>query len=171
MSIHEGLSEALATSLNDDRSHMVPAESIRSSSPGPSIHRAKSPAGSVRTVPVSSSSPAPSLYNVKSADTPASTGNRRNNGHRASWTSGLWIWSGGTGQRQTKTRPRKGSVGSASVISQAGTLGNVVEDTSALVDDVDEEAWRKGDGGSSPAFRAIFLATVGGPLEAETGPR
>ncbi len=31
---------------------------------------------------------------------------------------------------------------------------------SVVVDEEDDEAWRKGDGGSPPSFRAIFLATV-----------
>jgi hypothetical protein len=29
-----------------------------------------------------------------------------------------------------------------------------------LVEDEEDDLWRKGDGGSSPGFRAIFLATV-----------
>ena len=31
---------------------------------------------------------------------------------------------------------------------------------SAIMDEGDEEAWRRGDGGSSPSYRSIFLATV-----------
>lgn len=30
----------------------------------------------------------------------------------------------------------------------------------ALMEEEDDEAWRKGEGGSCPAYRAIFLATV-----------
>jgi hypothetical protein len=69
----------------------------------------------------------------------------------------LWVWSNGT--KPKPARPRKGSVGS--VLSNAGTLGDVIEGTVEGTSlDEEEESWRKGDGGSSPAFRAIFLATV-----------
>ena len=165
VSIHEGLSEALATTLSTDQTQIIEqAASIRSSSPGPSIRRPKSPAPSVKTMPIIPSSPAggASLYSVRSAD-PGSTiepTSKKSNGNRSSWTSGLWVWSG-SGSKQTKMRPRKGSIGS--VLSQAGTLGNVVEDEPPVgprdAGD-DEEAWRKGDGGSPSSFRAIFLATV-----------
>lgn len=115
-------------------------------------------------MPVIPSSPAgaSSLYSVKSAEPPAATVKKPINGNtnRSSWTSGLWVWSG---TKQTKSRTRRGSVGS--VVSQAGTLGNVPEseprdDPSTPEGEGDEEPWRRGDGGSSPSFRAIFLATV-----------
>ena len=165
MSIHEGLSEALATTLSTDRAQIVEqAPSIRSSSPAPSARRTKSPATSVRTMPIIPSSPAgaASLYSVKSVDPGHSidTATKKPNGVRSSWTSGLWVWSG-SATKQPKQRPRKGSIGS--VLSQAGTLGNVVEDElpgGSRDPDDDEESWRKGTGGSSPSFRAIFLATV-----------
>jgi hypothetical protein len=157
ISIHEGLTEALSTSLAPDlsspyagnASHSIrDAASVRSMSPAPS-----------RTVPAMSSSPAAgsSLYSVKSAEPPPIGTGKRNQGNRSSWTSGLWVWSNAS--KPKSTRPRKGSVGS--VLSNAGTLGDVSEAVSDGPDTADdEEAWRKGDGGSSPAFKAIFLATV-----------
>lgn len=128
-------------------------------SPAPSTRRARSPTPSVRTVPAIASSPAAgtSLYSVKSAEPPPIGSSKRNQGNRSSWTSGLWVWSNGS--KPKSTRPRKGSVGS--VLSNAGTLGDVCEGTADGMEAVDDdEAWRKGDGGSSPAFKAIFLATA-----------
>jgi hypothetical protein len=161
-SIHEGLTEALSTSLAADAlpqlggSSMRDAASIRSVSPAPSTRRPRSPTPSVRTGPAVASSPAGnSLYSVKSAEPP--TTSKRNQNSRSSWTSGLWVWSNGS--RTKNSRPRKGSIGS--VLSTAGTLGDVAEGTGEGDPSVeDEETWRKGDGGSSPGFRAIFLATV-----------
>lgn len=161
MSIHEGLSEALATSLSTDRPHVVEQNpSLRSLSPGPSIRRNQSPAPSVRTVPGVPSSPAggASLYSIRSADPNIGTtaAVRRSTANRSSWTSGLWVWSG------AKQRQRRGSAGS--LLSQAGTLGNVTEDQhrEITLPDAEEkqEVWRKGDRGSAPSLRAIFLATV-----------
>jgi hypothetical protein len=168
ISIHEGLTEALSTSLAPDvsslyagnASHSIrDAASVRSKSPAPSSRRAQSPTPSTRTVPAISSSPAAgsSLYSVKSAEPPPIGSSKRNQGNRSSWTSGLWVWSNAS--KPKSTRPRKGSVGS--VLSNAGTLGDVSEAVSDGPDSAeDDEAWRKGDGGSSPAFKAIFLATV-----------
>jgi hypothetical protein len=169
ISIHEGLTEALSTSLAPDLSSLYAgnashsirdAASVRSMSPAPSNRsRARSPTPSTRTVPAMSSSPAAgsSLYSVKSAEPPPIITGKRNQGNRSSWTSGLWVWSNAS--KPKSTRPRKGSVGS--VLSNAGTLGDVSEAVSDGPDTADdEEAWRKGDGGSSPAFKAIFLATV-----------
>lgn len=173
MSIHEGLTEALSTSLAPDilsldaghtLSAIPDAPSVRSWSPVPSTRRARSPTPSTRTVPVMSSSPAEgtSLYSVKSAEPPPIENSKRNQGNRSSWTSGLWVWSNGS--KPKSTRPRKGSVGS--VLSNAGTLGNVSEAVTDEIDSADdEEAWRKGDGGSSPAFKAVFLATVCSSIE------
>jgi hypothetical protein len=170
VSIHEGLTEALSTSLAPDLSSIYhlgsnppqsiqDAASVRSMSPAPSTRRAQSPTPSGRTIPVVSSSPATgsSLYPIKSAEPPSGGSAKRNQGNRSSWTSGLWVWSNGS--KPKSTRPRKGSVGS--VLSNVGTLGDVAESGTGETDTADEEdAWRKGDGGSSPGYRAIFLATV-----------
>jgi len=169
LSIHEGLTEALATSLTDTPSisHYANANhpviqdtaSVRSMSPAPLTRRARSPTPSVRTVPDISSSPsaATSLFSVKSAEPPLAGSAKEYQANRSSWTSGLWVWSNGS--KPKTSRPRKGSVGS--IVSNTGTLRNVTE---AAMDEnnipEDDEAWRNGDGGSSPAFRAIFLATV-----------
>ena len=167
ISIHEGLTEALSTSLAPDVSSLYAgnasssirdAASVRSMSPAPSTRRARSPTPSTRTVPAMSSSPAAgtSLYSVKSAEPPPVGTSKRNQGNRSSWTSGLWVWSNAS--KPKSTRPRKGSVGS--LLSNAGTLGDVSEAVTDGPDSADDEGWRKGDGGSSPAFKAIFLATV-----------
>ena len=168
ISIHEGLTEALSTSLAPDVSSIYAgnaassirdAASVRSMSPAPSTRRARSPTPSTRTAPAMSSSPAAgsSLYSVKSAEPPPVGTSKRNQGNRSSWTSGLWVWSNAS--KPKSTRPRKGSVGS--LLSNAGTLGDVSEAGMDGPDSAeDDEAWRKGDGGSSPAFKAIFLATV-----------
>lgn len=55
------------------------------------------------------------------------------NASHKTWGS-IWGWG---------KRPRKGSMGS----------------TAALPEEEDE-AWRRGDGGSTPGFRAVVLATV-----------
>jgi hypothetical protein len=51
--------------------------------------------------------------------------------------------------------------------SHAGTLNDLEEDGRVFEqtgEDGDEQSWRNGDGGSSPALRAIVLATVCRPL-------
>lgn len=122
-----------------------------------SIPRPRSPASSISVpfpplpiLPASSTEP-PVDVNAS----PAAA--KRTNANRASWTSGLWVWN----KKQPK---RKGSSGSlASFVStQAGAQSGVARIVREEEEDVDAE-WRKGDGGSSPAFKAIFLATVSYP--------
>ncbi|KAK4689732.1 small G protein signaling modulator 3, partial [Tremellales sp. Uapishka_1] len=152
MSIHDGLTEALSTSLgsisplqNDpmDRSSSPPtsiSQSLRPSSPSPSIQ-----------VPFPRSPYATrSLHSARSVETGLNTPKTRVD-KRATWASGLWAWSG-----NKKPRPRKGSVGS--VVSHQAP---VAAEAPAEID-VDDN-WRKGDGGSPPSFRAIFLSTVSIP--------
>jgi hypothetical protein len=173
LSIHEGLTEALSTSLDTDTAVAVGqplgqpvayrAASLRTSSPAPTLPRSKSPAPSVKTLPITTpySTAGPSLYSTKSAEPPTQAeSGKRNQSNRSSWTAGLWVWSGGA--KPKAGRSRKGSIGS--VVSQAGTLGDVAESegvrTMDMVPGDEEESWRKGDGGSTPAFAAIVLATV-----------
>ena len=144
VSIHEGLTEALSTSLTSShmpvttfpgsetaaslRSHSSEARDIRAKSPTPSTYSGKSFATS--------------LASQKSAQVDSSISNTK--GNRSSWT-GIWSWNG-----NKKSRPRKDSAGALSV--QSRTVVSVSE----LKED---DSWRKGEG-SPLSFRAIFLATV-----------
>jgi hypothetical protein len=140
-----------------------PTASLRSKSPAPSTYsyrtqpRSRSPASSIYVPFPSSPHYAASLHSGRSVDvghtTPATPVAVSKN--RASWTAGLWGWSGAK-----KQRPRKGSIGSiASQKVQTTSIQHALEEA-AMTQEEDEQSWRKGDGGSPPSFRAIFLATV-----------
>ena len=124
-----------------------------------SLPRARSPA-SIHSVPL----PSPKSGSSSALDLGTShvdMHGKRNN--RSSWTSGLWVWN--------KPKPRrKGSFGS--IMSQH--TGTPVSSHAVLKGDVeeqDEDGWRRGDGGSPPAFRAIFLATVSKMIGAFADPQ
>ena len=85
--------------------------------------------------------------------------------NRGSWTSGLWVWGGKNGRPTgekglDKLAGRRGS--GSSVSSQNPTRRR----TPLIVDDVmadhpkEPEALEEEHADSSPAFKAIFLATV-----------
>ncbi|KAK8854964.1 hypothetical protein IAR55_003704 [Kwoniella newhampshirensis] len=171
MSIHDGLTEAISTSLTSDSpihdlsSKPFPSEAThRPSSPAPSTTRSirpRSPASSI-SVPFSYDPPGASSNYARSIDSTSSvaipnvTPSTSKPINRQSWASGLWAWNA-----SKKTRPRKGSIGSiaSSVHVPSSPIVQQSASESALVDEEDEEGWRRGDGGSSPSFRAIFLAT------------
>ncbi|RXK40181.1 hypothetical protein M231_02455 [Tremella mesenterica] len=172
LSIHDGIADALSSSLAPDSLLNAPvppqtissiAQSIRSSSPAPSVRshlsqtsrRTKSPLLSHPSTLPTASPPIPHapLPDPDPMSTPVAQGKKNN---RTSWTSGLWVWSNGKPRR-----PRKGSIGSIASfglgIGSPAPAG--VPEENEAPEEEDEYAWRKGDGGSSPAFKAIFLAT------------
>ncbi|EIW67400.1 hypothetical protein TREMEDRAFT_11606, partial [Tremella mesenterica DSM 1558] len=128
---------------------------LRSAHPHPTSRRTKSPLLSHTSTLPTASPPvthAP-LPDPDPMSTPVAQGKKNN---RTSWTSGLWVWSNGKPRR-----PRKGSIGSIASfglgIGSPAPAG--VPEENEAPEEEDEYAWRKGDGGSSPAFKAIFLAT------------
>ncbi|WVW85860.1 hypothetical protein I302_107898 [Kwoniella bestiolae CBS 10118] len=169
-SIHDGLTEAISTSLTSTSpiSEMAPnplpipndAASVRSLSPTPSHRGARRPPSiaSSLSVPFPSSPVDPpdpatrSSNSISGTTTPVGPPVKKNN--RSTWTSGLWVWSGskksGPGNQTTLQPPAKTTIPASNP---------TIDAESAILDEEDPEAWRKGDGGSSPAFKAIFLAT------------
>ena len=124
-----------------------------------SVPRPRSPASSI-SVPFAPSPiiPSTSTFDSNSEKHTSPAAPKRSNGNRASWTSGLWVWN----KKQPK---RKGSAGSLASFSSAqlGTPGRSGERIGVREQEEDADIdglWRRGDGGSSPAFKAIFLATV-----------
>nr|XP_031860049.1 uncharacterized protein CI109_004412 [Kwoniella shandongensis]KAA5527121.1 hypothetical protein CI109_004412 [Kwoniella shandongensis] len=171
MSIHDGLTEAISTSLTSDSpmqdfpsNPLVLPPPHRSTSPVPSTSRSiqpRSPSSSI-SVPFPYDSPITSTTQSRSTDsssglaTPNASTSTSKGTNRQSWASGLWVWNA-----SKKSRPRKGSIGSIASSHHvvASPAVQQLPSESAVMDEDDEENWRKGDGGSSPAFRAIFLAT------------
>ncbi|ORY35339.1 rab-GTPase-TBC domain-domain-containing protein [Naematelia encephala] len=171
VSIHDNLTEALSTSLTSNSPlgdfsspPLLPSSKHRGTSPAPSTTRslrAKSPSSSI-SVPFASSPHESTSSSVPVSQTASIPQTAKRNG-RSSWTSGLWVWN-----TAKQPRPRKGSNGSTAslpppiTVNAFGGTGTPVRGVpeEAVVDwEEDDEAWRKGDGGSSPSFRAIFLAT------------
>ncbi|OCF41132.1 hypothetical protein I317_05046 [Kwoniella heveanensis CBS 569] len=180
MSIHDNLTEAISTSLTSDSplrdtpprpSPFNPDDrsSLRPSSPTPSTSRSIRPPSIASSIsvpfPASPLEPSIPITNTSSPSTSASgtstpVGVKKAN--RTTWTSGLWVW-GAT----KKPRPRQGSIGSIASMKQATTSGigadfHVPLPRSGDYGTVDEEVSDRrgqGDGGSSPAYKAIFLAT------------
>ncbi|WWC71777.1 uncharacterized protein I206_105736 [Kwoniella pini CBS 10737] len=171
ISIHDGLTEAISTSLTSiSPIHDMTANplaltgdkaSMRSISPIPSARKSRRPPSiasslsiSFPSSPVNTSEAAPRSSAVSIGPSKQSgASNSQNN--RTNWASGLWVWSGG--KRSTPPHPSKGANTPALSATSTPTVAEVSE--SAIIDEDDVEAWRKGDGGSSPAFKAIFLAT------------
>lgn len=60
---------------------------------------------------------------------------------------------------------KKSSMGSIASANQPVTPSSNAIPRSTPEDEDEDETWRKGDGGSSPSYRAIFLATVSGVSE------
>ncbi|WVQ99801.1 hypothetical protein IAU59_006943 [Kwoniella sp. CBS 9459] len=180
MSIHDNLTEAISTSLTSDSplrdipvkpsSYLDDRSSLRPSSPTPSTSRSIRPASiaSSISVPFPASPLEPSIpINTSSSSTGTSgtstpVGVKKPN--RTTWTSGLWVW-GAT----KKPRPRKESIGSIASINQNRAQATAISASSPYPRSGDQaqahsngdadDTWREGDGGSSPAFKAIFLAT------------
>ncbi|WVQ84107.1 hypothetical protein IAT38_006252 [Cryptococcus sp. DSM 104549] len=190
MSIHDGLADAISTSLTSTSSIPHPSNALHipdPTSPTPSIFRSarhRSIASSA-SVPFPSTPRDPSQASQTQALEPPSAA-APSRASRQSWASGLWVWNAKKPPRVRKNS--SGSVASVSASASAsasasqsqsqlqsaagstpglpangggwGGLGGVGGVQSAVVgDEEDEEAWRRGDGGSSPGFRAVFLAT------------
>lgn len=205
MSLHDGLNEAISTSLTSpapvfsvQSTHQSrplnpprnasPASSLHSLPPGVIPHHRQSNFAqsidpplssniSARSVDIKQSDPlASSSRSIRSVDSrqyesvlpsnrsirsvnagdggsesPGRTVRKRD-AARSSWTSSLWGWGGSGTAKKVSPKDRRGSISSLRAEIKAGN--------SVLENDEDNEEWRKGDGGSSPAFRAIFLATV-----------
>jgi hypothetical protein len=175
ISIHEDLNEALSTSLTSPSALLElptyptlprppsPTPTTRSARSSRSIHpqfRPRSPTSSIRSIPIASTS-LPQTH--RTSDDVSPTTLKKPNPDRSSWASGLWVWSG------KKPKLRRGSAGSIrsnmtgnGIFEEgpvaAGGIGERFGGVYSTGDD--EDSWRRGDGGSSPSFRAIFLATV-----------
>ncbi|ORX38703.1 rab-GTPase-TBC domain-domain-containing protein [Kockovaella imperatae] len=147
--LHDDISEALGTSLTSpsplkpSSSRPLPEITHTQSVPPPSRSRfpALSPDQSSKSVPLTEP--------AKSA--------------KATWTSSLWGWNGT--KRQTGSAERKARRGSVSSLASqpVGTSKTLTNEPriglEEAMEDGDEEAWRKGDGGSTPSLRAIVNAT------------
>ncbi|WWC63060.1 uncharacterized protein I303_105659 [Kwoniella dejecticola CBS 10117] len=166
-SIHDGLTEAISTSLTSispihemaSRPLKLQSDkaSLRSLSPTPSARRTRRPPSIASSLsvpfpssPINTSAPANGVSDPPSGiDTPTSLTKAKSN--RSTWTSGLWVWSGAKKSSLPKTPGRTSSADQPGPSASALAYSNT--------DDSDSESWRKGDGGSSPAFKAIFQAT------------
>ena len=168
--IHDDLTEALSTSLASPSHlpHPLPVPSP----PRPSSVRTRHHRSSVSSVPgaVPPSPVLPSSASIAESTVSNSDSVAQKAAHRSSWTTGLWVWNKG------KARQRKGSAGSVASVQQQQiptghrdgigtrvTSGSARVNESAIIDEDEDESWRRGDGGSPPSFRAIFLATVSPP--------
>ncbi|WVR07341.1 hypothetical protein IAU60_004382 [Kwoniella sp. DSM 27419] len=177
MSIHDGLTEAISTSLTSDSPmRALPSTRplfVRASSPTPSTyttrsHRPPSISSSI-SVPFPSSPMGPPRDPPR--ERPGSSGDTGQSTpvepitskSRSTWTSGLWVWS--TGKKQSKGR--NGSQVTATptssgqgILPPLGT-GQVAHalSTPIPVEDQADIDWMRDGRISSPAFRAIFLAT------------
>ena len=160
--LHDDISEALGTSLTSPS----PLRPITSHPVPDSIARPVSPTPTTKSVPAPSSrGKSPSFAQQPEPSRPGPTASTEKTG-KSTWTSNLLGWNG---SKRTSTHGaifkanggRRGSVGS---IASQKTKGSTAEPRAlpenAILDEVDEDAWRKGDGGSTPAIKAIVNATV-----------
>ncbi|WWC93558.1 hypothetical protein V866_000393 [Kwoniella sp. B9012] len=170
ISIHDGLTEAISTSLTSNspiseipsNPLVIPSDvsSARSISPTPSNRKTRRPPSiaSSLSVPFPSSPITPSIPPTRSSDSTSGTdtsgGAQAKKNIRSTWTSGLWVWSGA--KKPVSSDQQVKGQGNPSIPTEETSL---TTSESAITDEDDPEAWRKGDGGSSPAFKAIFLAT------------
>ena len=176
LSIHDNLTEALSTSLGLEATAQVPAvdePSVSSSSDVLSLAPSRRP-GSAKSPDSTLSARAP-LVRASSSSTSdivlshsapsqrpvamsrqGSTPSQHSAAAKPSWTSGLWVWN-----RKPK---RKGSHTSIKSTTSATPSNQIKDNWATQIPNLEEETepWRKGDGGSPPSFRAIFLATVSG---------
>lgn len=110
----------------------------------------------------SSRSPTPSYHSGARARSPAlSTRSTRSWSERARATSGASIHSA-SGVQLDKDGKDKRGWGIWTWSKKPGRKGSVGSLTPSMASGMtpEDEEWRKGDGGSVPSFRAIFLATV-----------
>ncbi|WRT68185.1 uncharacterized protein IL334_005160 [Kwoniella shivajii] len=176
MSIHDGLTEAISTSLTSDTGlhpgasnafyTVKDTSSIRSSSPTPSHRRAMRPSS------IASSLSVPFPSSPITPNPPTAVGSRSfgqvtkpkgfveaesRKSTASTWTSGLWVWN--TGKKpggKNGTIDKHQPTGSALTSDPTSRL---ITKSTIETDDGESDVWRKGDGGSSPSFKAIFLAT------------
>ncbi|OCF75968.1 hypothetical protein I204_03265 [Kwoniella mangroviensis CBS 8886] len=169
ISIHDGLTEAISTSLTSNSPiSEIPSNplvissdvaSVRSISPSPSNRKIRRPPSiaSSLSAPFPSSPITPTIPSTRSSGSPSGTntpgGAQAKKNNRSTWTSGLWAWSGA--KKTISSDPVK-EQGNAPIPTE--DISTTIHE-SAIIDEDDPDAWRKGDGGSSPAFKAIFLAT------------
>lgn len=162
ISIHDDLNEAISTSLTSTPSlREIPSRSSALSIPQPELPSlspttSRFPAGfspsSSSSVPFTST---PVDLHQPDVDAASINENNDRRSSRQSWTSGLWIW--GNKKSSVTKRSSMGSIVSAN--HPVPPSPNAIPRSTPEHEDEDE-TWRKGDGGSSPSYRAIFLATV-----------
>lgn len=162
ISIHDDLNEAISTSLTSTPSLReipsrtsvlnIPQSELPSLSPTTSRFPAGFSPSSSNSIPFTST---PVDLPQPDADAASINENHDRKSSRQSWTSGLWVW--GNKKNSVTKRSSMGSV--ASVNQPVPPSPNAIPRSTPEHEDEDE-AWRKGDGGSSPSYRAIFLATV-----------
>ncbi|WWC90928.1 uncharacterized protein L201_005866 [Kwoniella dendrophila CBS 6074] len=173
ISIHDGLTEAISTSLtsNSPINEMsskplvvaTDVSSLRSISPTPSNRRNRRPPSiaSSLSVPFPSSPVEPYApptrppNQTSGSSTPIGSTSKKSN--RSTWTSGLWVWSGGRKTAPSDTQTKRSDSPNLSTKPTPSLPSKIAEPV--ITDEDEPEAWRTGDGGSSPAFKAIFLAT------------
>ncbi|OWZ43504.1 hypothetical protein C351_02880 [Cryptococcus neoformans c8] len=161
ISIHDDLNEAISTSLTSTPSlREIPSRSSALSIPQPGLPSlspttSRFPAGfspsSSSSVPFTST---PVDLHQPDVDAASINENNDRRSSRQSWTSGLWIW--GNKKSPVTKRSSMGSIVSAN--HPVPPSPNAIPRSTPEHEDEDE-TWRKGDGGSSPSYRAIFLAT------------
>ncbi len=117
-----------------------------------------------------------SVVRVRTAADKTGRSDNDRNAARASWTSGLWAWNSQTAtptHPQHQHRPRAGSRSTSGSIPTSPSVEKVSfeptparpsvaqnDGTAFMLEDGDVEGDDLLSRGSSPAFRAIFLATV-----------
>lgn len=167
ISIHDDLNEAISTSLTSSSSlREVPSRTSalsipQSEHPSLSPTTSRFPAGfspsSSNSIPFTSASVDPHQPDVDAASI---NENNDRKSSRQSWASGLWVW----GNKKSSVT-KKSSMGSIASANRPVTPSSNAIPRSTPEDEDEDETWRKGDGGSSPSYRAIFLATVSGVSE------
>ncbi|KIR36411.1 hypothetical protein I352_01360 [Cryptococcus deuterogattii MMRL2647] len=161
ISIHDDLNEAISTSLTSSSSlREVPSRTSalsipQSEHPSLSPTTSRFPAGfspsSSNSIPFTSASVDPHQPDVDAASI---NENNDRKSSRQSWASGLWVW----GNKKSSVT-KKSSMGSIASANRPVTPSSNAIPRSTPEDEDEDETWRKGDGGSSPSYRAIFLAT------------
>ncbi|XAO21799.1 hypothetical protein I312_100555 [Cryptococcus bacillisporus CA1280] len=161
ISIHDDLNEAISTSLTSTSSLRevpsrtsalsIPQSELPSLSPTTSRFPAGFSPSSSNSMPFTSASVDPHQPDVDAASI---NENNDRKSSRQSWASGLWVW----GNKKSSVT-KKSSMGSIASANQSVTPSSNAILRSTPEDEDEDETWRKGDGGSSPSYRAIFLAT------------
>ncbi|KIR80605.1 hypothetical protein I306_02059 [Cryptococcus gattii EJB2] len=161
ISIHDDLNEAISTSLTSTSSLRevpsrasalsIPQSELPSLSPTTSRFPAGFSPSSSNSIPFTSTSVDPHQPDVDAASI---NENNDRKSSRQSWASGLWVW----GNKKSSVT-KKSSMGSIASANQPVTPNSNAIPRSTPEDEDEDETWRKGDGGSSPSYRAIFLAT------------